>query len=185
MTFSEPKLMSHFIETLTVKFQVEKRYYRGIAKIGFHYFLTQFPAYSGYEQIFSRIRSFIYEDTKEPIRRVNKFMSMRQHPLLREMLQPGVRPDGWKAHFLAAEVAEGVCLAHVHMFLTEDSPGQIYTITLGCDPLNQDQNGHAHKYRYYPDGKSGQFLGEATVLTAIRLAGLFLPQNLLSKLSSR
>ena len=43
MTFSEPKLMSHVIETLTVKFQVgNKRYYRGIAKIGFHY-LMQLP----------------------------------------------------------------------------------------------------------------------------------------------
>ncbi len=175
ISFSEPKLMSHIIETPTVKFQVGERYYRGIAKIGFHYFLTQFPSYSGHEAIFSRIRSFIDEDTTEPIRRVNEFMSMRQHPLLREMLQPGVRPDGWKAHFLAAEVTGGILLAHVHMFLTEDSPGQIYTVALGSDPSNQEQKGYAHGYRYYPDGRQGQFLGEATSLTAIRLAGHVLP----------
>jgi hypothetical protein len=175
MTISEPKLMSHVIEKPTVKFQVGERYYRGIAKIGFHYFLTQFPAYSGHEPMFSRIRSFICEDTKEPIRRINEIMSMRQHPLLREMLEPGVRPDGWKAHFLAAEVAGGVCLAHVHMFLTEDSPGQIYTINLGSDPANQEPKGYAHKYRYYSDGKHGQFLGEAVALTAIRLTGAVPP----------
>jgi len=175
MTFSEPKLMSQVIETPTVKFQIGERYYRGIAKIGFHYFLTQFPAYSGHELVFSCIRSFIYEDTKEPIRRVNEIMSMRQHPLLREMLEPGARPDGWRAHFLAAEIAGGICLAHVHMFLTEDSPGQIYTITLGSDPSNQQTVAYAHRYRYYPDGKHGQFLGEAAALSAIHLAGAVPP----------
>ena len=56
---------------------------------------------------------------------------------------------------LAAEVAEGVCLAHVHTFFhARFSRSLSDTITLGCDPLNQDQNGHAHKYRYYPDGES-------------------------------
>jgi len=30
-----------------VELQVTDRYYRAIAKIGFHYFLTQFPAFDG------------------------------------------------------------------------------------------------------------------------------------------
>jgi hypothetical protein len=41
-----------------VQFEVTDRYFRAIAKIGFHYFLTQFPNYSGHESIFSGIRDF-------------------------------------------------------------------------------------------------------------------------------
>lgn len=91
-TFSEPKLMSHIIETPEVKLQVGERYFRGIAKIGLHYFLSQFPVYSGHEQIFSRIRSFIFEETTEPIRRVDEFIQVRCHPLVLPMLDPNARP---------------------------------------------------------------------------------------------
>ena len=63
------------------------------------------------------------------------------------------------------------------MFLTEDAPGQIYTISLGSDhQSNRQKMGcYAHRYRYYPDGKHGQFLGEAAALTAIHLAGAVPP----------
>src|SRR5262249_54533863 len=55
------------------QFQVTNRYFRAIAKIGFHYFLTQFPNYSGHESIFSDIRDFIIDDTRELVpSRVNR-----------------------------------------------------------------------------------------------------------------
>jgi len=38
-----------------VELQVTDRYYRAIAKIGFHYFLTQFPAFDGSAPCFSEI----------------------------------------------------------------------------------------------------------------------------------
>jgi hypothetical protein len=76
MTSSEPKLMSHVIEQPTVTFRLSERYFRGLAKIGFHYFLTQYPGYTGHEDVFANIRRFIIEETKEPIRRVNQFNCM-------------------------------------------------------------------------------------------------------------
>lgn len=176
ITFSEPKLMSHVIETPAVKFQLGERYFRGLAKIGFHYFLTQFPAYTGSEDLFSSIRSFIREETSEPVRRVNDLLQMRNHPLLQPMLNPDLRPGGWRAHVLAAEIRPGgVCVAHIQMFLTEENPGLIYTVKLGEDPALVDLAAHAHLYRYFPDGKHGRFLGEASELPAIRVAMEFPP----------
>ncbi len=175
VTFSEGKLMSKVIETPKVNFVFGERYFRALAKIGFHYFLTQFPMYTGHEDVFARIRTFIYEDTNEPVRRVNEFISMRQHPLLHEMLDPRVRPDGWRAHVLAAEAQPGICLAHVHMFLTEESAGQIYTIILARDAALMQRNAFAHAYEYHRDGKRGRFSGEAKPLTSLRTDIAFPP----------
>lgn len=152
-TFSEPKLMSHIIETPEVKLQVGERYFRGIAKIGLHYFLSQFPVYSGHEQIFSRIRSFIFEETTEPIRRVDEFIQVRCHPLVLPMLDPNARPvTGWRAHVLAAETCFGKCTAHIQMFFTEHNPGRIYTVNLAKDPTIAEDNASAHLYRYFSGG---------------------------------
>jgi hypothetical protein len=175
ITFSEPKLMSHVIETPEVKFQLGERYFRGIAKIGLHYFLTQFPMYSGHEQIFSRIRSFICQETKEPVRRVNEFVHARHHPLLLPMLQHGARPAGWRGHILSAETRPGMFLAHIQMFLTEENPSQIYTIILAQDSAISDHAAHAHLYRYFADGKQGRFVGEASSLPSVRVAMTFPP----------
>ena len=182
MTFSVPKLMSHVIETPEVKFQLGVRYFRGIAKIGLHYFLTQFPKYSGYEQIFSRVRSFIYEERNEPIQRVNEFIHSRHHPLLLPMLDSDVRPDGWRAHVLAAEMRPGSCLAHIQMFLTEDNPGLIYTVNLVQNDLSvTEYAAHAHLYRYFSDGKQGKFSGEASSLPSVRLMRDFPPTTAVVK----
>jgi len=175
IVFSEPKLMSHIIETPEVKFQLSERYFRGIAKIGFHYFLSQFPAYSGHHSMFSDIRSFISEDTNEPVRRVNDFIQHRNHPLVYQMLNDEARPDGWKAHILAAEVKPGLCQAHVQIFLTQENPNLIYTVKLAHDQSLVEQEVAAHAYRYFHDGKQGSFSGEASPLPAIRVGQAFPP----------
>ena len=140
-----------------------------------HYFLTQFPSYSGHEQIFSRIRSFIYQETKEPVRRVNEFVQQRHHPLLLPMLNPDARPDGWRAHVLAAETRTGSSLAHIQMFLTRENPGLIYTINLVRDPAITEYAAHAHLYRYFSGGKQGRFSGETSSLPSVRVAMAFPP----------
>jgi hypothetical protein len=61
---SGPKLMSHVIETPGVGLQLGEGYFRDSPKSWLHYFLTQFPLYSEYEGIFSGIRSFIREETR-------------------------------------------------------------------------------------------------------------------------
>ena len=175
--FSEGKTMSRVLEKPTAKFVLNERYFRGFAKIAFHYFLTQFPMYTGHEEIFSRIREFICVDAREPIRRVNEFISERQLPLLQEMLDPRVRPDGWRAHLLSAEAQPGICVAYVQMFLTKEYVPPIYKIILARDIAVTQRGAFAHAYRYFPNGKRDRFSGEAKSLPAIRMDMAFSPDK--------
>jgi hypothetical protein len=144
------------------KFQITDRFYRAIAKIGFHYFLTQFPKYTGHESIFSDIRSFIIEDTKELVPdRVNQFIGVRHYPLAMPMSDPRVRPNGWVGHLICAEVREGMCLAHYEPFISSEGRLRARTIYLGRDDTAGEYAIRAHLHRYFEQGKRGRFSGEA------------------------
>lgn len=144
------------------KFQVTDRFYRAIAKIGFHYFLTQFPKYTGHEAIFSDIRNFIIEDSKELVpARVNQFIGVRPYPLAMPMSDPRIITNGWVGHLLCAEVREGVCLAHYEPFISPEGRLRARTIYLGRDDTVGESAIQAHLHRYYEHGKQGRFSGEA------------------------
>jgi len=143
------------------------RYFRAIAKIGFHYFLTQFPQHSGHEEMFSRIREYILDETSD-VNRANAFVGKRQHALLTEMLDPKVRPNGWRAHLLCAETLPGECLAYVQTFLTGDWQAPIYAVRLANDPSVADCATTGHAYIYYGNGPQGKFAGDALCLESTR-----------------
>jgi hypothetical protein len=145
-------------------FVLTNRYFRAVAKMGFHYFLTRFRGYTGHEHIFSAVREFIL-DEDSPVDRANAFISRRQLPLLREMLPLNTRPEGWYGHILSAETKNGECIAQVQMFLSQDWPAPIYTIRLGCAPSSLD-DATCHLYAYYQDGPRGRYAGEAHILGA-------------------
>lgn len=139
------------------------RYFRAIAKIGFHYFLTQFPEYTGHEPIFAAIREFIVQNGGG-LDRVNEFIGKRENALLFEMLTPGVRPNGWRAHVLVAEMKPGECLAYVQTFVTEDWAAPIYAVRLARDPSIINSRAKGHAYTYYGNGPEGKFAGDAHTL---------------------
>ncbi|HSP14046.1 MAG TPA: hypothetical protein VLV78_04770 [Thermoanaerobaculia bacterium] len=145
---------------------VTNRYFRAIAKIGFHYFLTQYPGYTGEEENFSKLRTFIL-DEDSPLERANDFIAKRELPLLQAMLRAGTRPAGWRAHLLAAEIKNGALLGHVQLFITEDWPAPAYTIQLGHGSLLRDRAA-GHLYAYYQDGPHGSYAGEAQELATKR-----------------
>ncbi len=53
-----------------VSFSLTERYFRAVAKIGFHYFLSQFPQYTGQEMKFADIRRYILKGDQN-VHRVN------------------------------------------------------------------------------------------------------------------
>lgn len=168
MTLGERSLGARNYESgAVIKVQLTDRYFRAIAKIGFHYFLSQFPEYSGHEPLFADIRQYILEDGAG-VDRANEFIGKRQHPILGEMLN-GARPDSWRAHVLCAEIRPGECLAYVQMFLSEDWPASVYTIRLGHNPAVVDSRAAGHAYMYYADGPRGKFSGDAVELDSTRL----------------
>lgn len=160
VTFGEGNLAGTSYQGAVGTVVVTDRYFRAIAKIGLHYFLTQFPKYSGHEPTFSEIRRFILENGGG-VNRTNEFIGTRKHPLLGEMLTPGARPDGWRAHVLCAEIKPGECLAHVQMFVSEDWLAPAYSIRLGRDPALVNCHAVGHAYLYYEDGPRGRYSGRA------------------------
>lgn len=144
------------------KFQVTDRFYRAIAKIGFHYFLTQFPSYSGHEAMFSDIRNFIIEDSGALApARVNQYIGVRPYPLAIPMSDPRIIPNGWVGHLICAEIREGVCLAHYEPFISPEGRLRARTIYLGRDVTAGKCAIQAHLHRYFEHGKQGRFSGEA------------------------
>jgi hypothetical protein len=149
----------------TTSFVMSNRYFRAIAKIGFHYFLTQFAEYRGNESVFEAIRSFILDETST-VECANQYIGKRQLSLLAPMLTPGMRPAGWQAHLLAAEIKNGAMTAHVQMFISEDWPAPAYTVRLGASLLLDRAVGHL--YAYDLNGPHGRYAGEAHALDAMK-----------------
>jgi hypothetical protein len=167
VTLGKSSLSSTNYEELVVNFELTERYFRAIAKIGFHYFLTQFPRYYGDEPMFSSLHQYIL-DGGGGIDRANEFIGLRQTPLLGEMLDPKARPDGWQAHVLCCEIRPGVCCAYLQMFLSEDWPPPIYAINLANDPDISLTEAFGHAYIYFTGGAKGKYCGEVHSLATTR-----------------
>lgn len=150
-----------------VKLQLTDRYFRALAKIGFHYFLTQFPTYDGSEVCFSDVRKFIIEDSGG-LDRVNTFVGVRSNPLLTPLMD-GAVPNGWIAHVLCVEIREDECLAHVQFFVCKDYRSQVYTIRLGANGSAVPVAATGHIYKYFGGGREGRFSGEARSLSITRV----------------
>jgi hypothetical protein len=138
-----------------IQFQTTSRYYRAIAKIGFHYFLTQFPNYSGHESFFSEIRDFIIDDATEfSPARINRFIGIHQSPL-------APPASGSVGHLLCAEIREGACFAHFEPFVTPSGRLRAFLIRLGNDPKTKDSKVRSQMHLYYARGKIGRYSGDA------------------------
>ncbi len=157
----------NYKEGAIVKLQLTDRYFRAVAKIGFHYFLTQFPAYDGSEPCFSGIRDFIINDGGG-LDRVNTFVGARENPLLGPMMCGG-RPDGWIAHVVCAEIRDEL-LAHVQLFVCKDYLAPTYTVRLAANVGCTGVQGTGHIYRYFVEGPRGKFSGEARQLIVTHAA---------------
>ncbi|MGD0619701.1 MAG: hypothetical protein ABSB67_18800 [Bryobacteraceae bacterium] len=167
VTFREGSVGSTRYGEQVARVGLTDRYFRAVAKIGFHYFLTQFSEYSGHEQLFSGIRGFIAQDGTG-VEKANEFVGERQNPLLGEMWTPGVRPDGWRAHALCAETRPGECLAYVQTFVTEDWRAPVYAVRLAQDAGIVDCRATGHAYMYFDGGPQGKFIGETLNLETTR-----------------
>jgi hypothetical protein len=161
-SFGEPVLGAKTFEKAVIEMQCTDRYFRAIAKIGFHYFLTQFPQFHGSEPCFAEIRGYITTEG-QPLLIANDFILRRETPLLGEM-NGGARPVGWFGHVLTAEIRRGVCLAHLHLFVSAEYRGPVYTVLLG-DSGTGAEGSVGHLYVYFTDDRPGRFSGRVESLT--------------------
>ena len=164
---SEGTPFGNVIERPLLKFQVTDRYHRAFAKVGFHYFLSQFPRFNGTEPMFDDIRQFILEDSDDTQNRASDFIVQRQMPLLTTAAMGLIPPNGWRAHVLAAEIRPDCCIAHVQMFLTCDWDSPIRTIILARPQSFGSHQAAGHLFLYHRDDTEDGFSGEATSLSVM------------------
>jgi hypothetical protein len=168
--FGEGTLASTSYSNAVIDISITDRYFRALVKMGFHYFLTQFPEFTGREEAFAEIRHFILENDGG-IAAVDNFVKIREHPLLGAMLIPGLRPNGWRGHILSAEIASGQCLAYVQTFISEDWLAPIYAIELANNVTFAGTRSKAHAYLYYGNGPEGNYVGDAFELETMHVDG--------------
>jgi hypothetical protein len=137
-----------------VKVSGDARYFRCIAKIGFHYFLTKMTQFRGDEDCFAAIRDFMVKDGTN-LDDCARFVSVEKSPL------QGVEKLRDCGHILSAEKHDSRLISRVQLFAGPGSLGRVYCVELGADPSPIFYNKwFGDFFGYYPKEERGEFDGE-------------------------
>jgi hypothetical protein len=148
----------------TIKIQVTERYFRDIAKIGFHYFLTKATQFVGNESCFEEIRKFIIEPSSPED--CNRFITRSDDATIWG-LEQGARINSW-GHILSAEVDYYNLIARVHLFAGPMNRPLIYTVLLGKNPSSIIyRSNEADFFVYFPSKDRGTYIGEVVPLISV------------------
>ena len=148
-----------------IKFTVTSRYFRCIAKIGFHYFLTKVPHFRGDESCFTNLREFITNEGD--IDKCKPFVNYNQQPLAWQ-LRNGQRLNAW-GHILCVETDYMQLRAQVQLFAGPEAQPHVYTVLLGRNPSLIDYSEACGDFfAYYPKEERGEFDGEVSELIGTR-----------------
>jgi hypothetical protein len=118
---------------LAATVRVTEEYFRAIAKIAFHYTLSAFPALSGEEREFQRVRDYIWAGQgaghDRPVRqRASQFCLN---------FSRGERPRCWM-HVLGVEKSYIYVVAHVQLFAGPNCMPLPYQVNIGTNPARID-----------------------------------------------
>ena len=133
---------------------------RALAKIGFHYFLKNFPNHRGSEPRFEPIRTFIRTgdniSSRDDIARFVE-VGMVSAENMRSM-EPS---KDWCGHFLAAKEDHFGYNVWAEFFAGFGGPGLACEVHLGKnDSALVYEIRKAHRFAWYPDGERGGHHGE-------------------------
>ena len=123
-------------------FTINDKYFRAIAKIGFHYFLKHFSHFTGVEKEFDGIKDFIMNggDTDNWVRQIKGSFVWG--------LKPGVTTDKF-GHLIAVDKNENEIISKMHFFVgPKGAPPQYYQVYIGRNT----------KKIIYPENMGHQFV---------------------------
>lgn len=150
---------------LDIRFTVNNRYFRDIAKIGFHYFLTKMSRFRGDEPCFGDIRRFVISECS--IDECALFVGYSRNQIAYQ-LQQGARLSAW-GHILCAEVDYLNLTAKVQLFVGPEFLAPVYTVRLGRNPSAiHHSEAYADFFAYHSQTQRGEFDGEVSELFRIR-----------------
>ena len=139
---------------------VDRRYFRAIAKIAFHYFVAYNEEFGGSESCFEPIRRFVRYDEGD----TDAFVHQKRGNLVQE-LNMGYRPKHY-GHFLIGFTGRESIRTSVQLFIGKDIDPPYYDVLLGENPRRiwRQNRRFGHFYAYHEPEKRTQFAG-----TMIRL----------------
>jgi hypothetical protein len=136
-----------------IKTTVNARYFRCIAKIGFHYFLTKMPQFRGDENCFAEIRQFIITDGS--LQDCERFVARARSPL------GNVQSLRYWGHVLSAEAEYWQLKVRVQLFAGPGVQTRVYGVALGRNPSRIDCARYLGDFfGYYPKEERDEFDGE-------------------------
>lgn len=149
----------------TMKANPTEKYFRGLAKIGFHYFLKHMDGFHGSEDSFAAIREFIMNGKAED---VDRFVEGRQSHLVVDVA-PGESSTGFR-HVLVARASYEKLLCRMQFFIhpkylspiykTNPYTLSIYTVNLGRNPSRIDcPCARSHSFTYSDEYRGAGFDG--------------------------
>lgn len=148
----------------SVKFTVNDRYFRAIAKIAFHSFLTRFSRFRGDEPCFSEMRRFIMDGS--PIDNIREFVTYSREQFVLQ-LRAGGRLSVW-GHLIAVHADYLNLGAKVQLFVGPQNRSIVYNVRLGKNPSAiHFSEAYANFFAYYPPEDRGDFDGEVADLSAL------------------
>lgn len=147
----------------TTSFEVTDKYFRAIAKIGFHYILKHFRNFRGDEDFFAGIRGFITDggDISQFVRRTQK-----QVIQIKEGYAPGT-----SGHIVLARANERVIWCKLQFFLGRGAVPFVYELGVARNQTKLVYDiTSGHSFCYYADGPKDGKLGVMEPLVWIHTA---------------
>jgi len=147
----------------------DERYFRGIAKIAFHYYLAfTTVGHRGNEALFDPIRRFVRDGRG----RVQDFVSKHEGYFV-EGLKQGWRPPTY-GHILYSNLTNKTITTRVQLFVGPDYDPPYYAVCLATDPLSIaiPRQTFGHNCAYLPPDEQSQYAGtfhELAIANQIRL----------------
>lgn len=151
---------------------VDIRYFRAIAKIGFHYFLQYIGYFSGHENCLTPLKQFIRHGEGK----IEQFVLQQRGNLVSD-LNYGLRPQ-YYGHFIIGDFRKNTATVYVQLFVGRDSNPPYYKITLAtnCFHIRLEDETFGHFFCYYLPENRSQHTGEIQqlgVANKIRLPKYF------------
>ncbi len=160
-TMSPPSTGPIIYGPSAIKFTVTSRYFRCIAKIGFHYFLTKMPQFRGDEECFADIRHFIMNPSNAA--ESERFVTYKEGQLVWGV-DAGRRLKSW-GHVVCVQADYLNLTAKIQLFAGPETKPFCYTVQLGKNPSRIIYNeAHGDFFAYHPKEQRGEFDGEVTEL---------------------
>jgi len=143
------------VESITTV-QVDKKYFRAVVKVSFHYFINYSEYFSGSEPTFEAVRRFIRYGEGE----IDCFVRQRRGNLVRE-LSKNFRPK-YYGHFLIGSFCRNIIHGKVQFFIGHDSDPPYFEVILARNPfsISLPPETFGHFYVYFSPDKRKQYDGK-------------------------